>query len=209
MADYEFQGLRQALIKNPSAELYRLEGRAAHEAPLSHNLLMKELERYFNRDIVAIYLSGGKNYKPPNDFTNALFIRGELEGVNADELLFNGETVRLPQGIKYKGTSWIVNVSQLVDMVAVADYRYNANPFEKSYHCKEFEFGTMSGNPIGSIEAITPLGAYLGLIERMDTFQREMTRGATTPIRLISIKDVPDVSLEKTMQGRSGTGTGY
>lgn len=205
MADYEVNGLRQRLIRDPDADLSRLDGRIVHEATIDRNMLMKEMERYFNKDIVAVYLSGGKNYTPSNSLMNALFIRGVLDGTNSEELIFKGETVRLPQGITYKGSSWIVNISQLVDMVAVEDYRNNANPFGKPYTAKEFEFGTMAGNPIGSIEAITPFGAYIGLVERMDTFQREMKRGATTPIRLISIRDV---ALDKMIRG-NGTGTGY
>jgi hypothetical protein len=190
MADYEFPGLRQALLKTPSKLLCRLEDCVGRDSTAAHNKVLSGLRKYFDKDIVAIYSAGSKDYVVPNNFVNSLFIRGELCGVNDYEMIFQGPKGTTPQGIEYKGSTWIVPISQLIDVVAVSDYEKDDNPYGFKYKLKEFEFSIMAGETIEKVRAFNPLDAYFGIIQLHVPLQEELERGPTTPIKLKSIKDV-------------------
>lgn len=198
MADYEYFGLRQAVLRNPLAALGRLEELAKRDTVRS------ELRKYFDDDIIAIYASKGKSFKGRNNYSNykgILLIRGKLLGVSDYELKFEGSGGKTLQGIDFKGISWEMPIAELVDVVSFNDYVRNSNPYNISHPERLFGFSTLiSDIPLGEFKAPELIGAYVKFAESFSasTFQSDVKFGAATPVKLTSIANI----------SHSGTGTG-
>jgi hypothetical protein len=211
MAEYEFPGLRQSLIKNPSKNLCRLLERSAdYEKPVSHRKVIDGLKNYYDKDVVAIYATNLKRGNLPNNYVNNLFVRGILDSVNPNEseLIFKGPSgIIQPQGIEYKGSTWILPIDQLVDVVSISDYMMNNNPYNQPNPLKEFEFSTMAGERVGeTVYAYDPVGAFLSIVQRYTSLKNELLgTSPTTPTRLKSIRIT---SLEEDIK-KSGTTRGF
>jgi hypothetical protein len=208
MADYEYNGLRKKLSNNTSKKLCRLDD-LGYERPVIQRKVREGLKQYYEMDIMAIY-AANTMCKISSNLVNTLFIRGTLESINPheDELIFKGLSgIIEPQRIAYQGSTWILPISQLIDVESISEYMADPYHYNRPYPLREFEFGTMSGIRIGEVRAYNPLGAFLSIIQQYTPLQKELSKGPTTPIRLLSIKSIKDIVKEDKRE-HSGTGTG-
>jgi len=204
MAEYEYDsGLRQTLLNNTTKKLLRLDDYVNHDKSESQKKVREGLKQFYNSDIMAAYATNPAMHIP-NNYLGCLFVRGILDNIGPNEydLIFKGPSgIIRPQGITYKGNSWIVPIDQLIEALKVEDYKANPNPLDREYVEKEFEFGTMSELSIGKVQAYEPFGAFLKIIDQYKQLRKELSENRkTTPIKLMSISDIKPRG--------SGTGTG-
>jgi hypothetical protein len=191
MTGYEYDsGLRQTLVNNTAKDLFRLDDLADHKNSTSHKRIRDGLKQFYSTDIMAAY-AANPNVNISNDYVGSLFIRGTLDSIDSDEneLIFKAPLgIIQPQGITYRGNTWIVPINQLIEVLAVEDYKANPNPYDRQYPLKKFEFGTMFGLNMGEVQAYEPFGAFLKFIDQNEQLRKELSKKKTTPIRLMSIK---------------------
>lgn len=204
MAIYEYDsGLRQASINNTTKDLCRLDDLVNHEKSPSQRKVRENLNQFYGIDTMAAYAENPKMHIS-NDYVGCLFIRGILDriGPNEHELPFKGPTgIIHPRGISYQGNTWIVPINQLIEALAVDDYKANPDPYDRQYLEREFEFGTISGLNMGKVRAYEPFGAFLKFIDSQESLRNEISQNKkTTPIKLLSITAI------KPKGGGTGTG---
>ncbi|MGV8171069.1 MAG: hypothetical protein ACP5OA_00060 [Candidatus Woesearchaeota archaeon] len=212
MALYEYDsGLRQTLINNTTKDLCRLEDLITREKSAPQRNVRENLNQFYDTDTMAVYAENPKMHIS-NDYVGCLFIRGILDhiGPNEHELSFKGPTgIIQPRGISYQGNTWIVPINQLIEALAVNDYKKNPNPYNRQYLEREFEFGTISGLNMGKVRAYEPFGAFLKFIDSQESLRNEISQNKkTTPIKLLSISDISAVKYRGLGCG-GGTGTGF
>jgi hypothetical protein len=183
MADYEYKGLRQEILKDPNAPLSRLE------THVKHAQLLEDIKKYEGQDVAAVYATEKRNFTKDNSYQNLLLVRGILTGAIANELQFKGaEGGKTTTGGEYKGPSWILTMNNLIDLVPFDEYLKNMDPFKNNNPLALFAFSTMYDIHMGEILASDPLGAHNALIEANDSYKNDLKQGVTLPVKLVRIK---------------------
>jgi hypothetical protein len=185
MADYEYNGLRQELRRNPTVPLTRLV-----DAGITQGLIASTLKPYEGIDVIAMYTKG-RCPNLENNYKNVLLVRGKLLGVNDYELKFDGPGGKTLGGVAFTGSSWEVPVGQLVDVVQFSEYLKNPNPHKHLDAQKFFEFSTITDLVIAEVIASDPIEAHTKLISMYGIYKEDLKHGSTTPVKIISVRDVP------------------
>ncbi|MGV8141253.1 MAG: hypothetical protein ACP5NW_02300 [Candidatus Woesearchaeota archaeon] len=183
MADYEYDGLRQTILKDPNAPLNRLE------TYVKHAKLLEDIKRYEGHDVAAIYAPEKRDFTKDNSYKNLLMVRGKLLGAIANELQFAGaEGGKTTTGADYKGTSWTLFMDNLVDVVPFDVYMKNIDPFKNNNPLALFAFSTMYDISMGEILASDPIGAHNALVQANIAYKNDLKQGVTIPLKLVGIK---------------------